>query len=175
MSVVDRTEEFVRLLTANSRGIYTYIRALVPRQADADDIFQETSAVLWRKFGDFQAGTAFRKWAMSVASFEVRQFRRENAAKMLPLDDVFYDVVDRSLQEHAGRLDIYQAAMEACLQQLAPKNRALLSRRFEQDVTVSSLAAESGRSTWSVYRLLSKLYQTLYQCVTRRMATEDET
>ena len=50
-------EEFVRLLMAHERQIFTYILTLLPHVADAEDVLQETSIVLWRKFPEYQAGT----------------------------------------------------------------------------------------------------------------------
>ena len=46
----DRTEEFVRLFATNQRRIYGFVASIVPRSADADDVFGEISASLWKKF-----------------------------------------------------------------------------------------------------------------------------
>ena len=53
----DRTEEFVRCLSKYQQRVYSFILTLVPHWADADEILQETSTVLWRKFADFEPGT----------------------------------------------------------------------------------------------------------------------
>ncbi|MBU4272305.1 MAG: hypothetical protein KKE86_07870 [Planctomycetes bacterium] len=52
------TKEFVALLTRYSRRIYSFIRALVPNQTDAEDLFQDVSATLWEKYGTFRKGRA---------------------------------------------------------------------------------------------------------------------
>ncbi|MSU51184.1 MAG: hypothetical protein EXS37_19200 [Opitutus sp.] len=46
-----RGEEFTRLLVGHQRRIQGLILALVTRGPDADDVMQETCAVMWRKFG----------------------------------------------------------------------------------------------------------------------------
>ncbi len=61
-SSLQRGERFMRLLLANQQRIYGLILALVPNWNDADDIMQETSAVMWAKFDDYEAGTDFAAW-----------------------------------------------------------------------------------------------------------------
>lgn len=39
-------EEFLRRFTKHARQIYGHIRALLPNQTDAEDVFQETSVIL---------------------------------------------------------------------------------------------------------------------------------
>ena len=46
----------------NQRRIYGLILALVPNGPDADDIPQETCAVLWQKFDEFDPGTNWADW-----------------------------------------------------------------------------------------------------------------
>jgi DNA-directed RNA polymerase specialized sigma24 family protein len=43
----------------NDKSIYVYILSLVSNTNDADDIMQETAAVLWRKFSEFNPDMAF--------------------------------------------------------------------------------------------------------------------
>lgn len=45
--------------------------------------------VLWRKFDQFQEGTDFAVWAMSVARFCALNWRRKQARLPLPRDDEF--------------------------------------------------------------------------------------
>ena len=71
----ETTEQFVSLILANQLRIHGFIRSLVPNHADVEDLFQQTSIVLWRKFKDYEAGTNFAAWAMRVAldKDEIRQ------------------------------------------------------------------------------------------------------
>ncbi len=73
-------EEFVRLLMANERRLLAYILTLLPHVADAQDVLQETSIVLWRKFGEYRPGSDFTAWAYRVAHNMVRNYRAKSAA-----------------------------------------------------------------------------------------------
>ncbi len=68
-------ELFVRYQTRNQRRIFSYIMTLVPNWNDAEEVLQETSLVLWRKFSEFQPGTSYISWANRVAFFEVQKYR----------------------------------------------------------------------------------------------------
>jgi hypothetical protein len=42
---------------------------MVPYAAEADDIFQETAATIWEKFSEYEQGTDFKNWALTIARF----------------------------------------------------------------------------------------------------------
>ena len=46
----DRNEVFVELLMLHQQRLYGFIYTLVPNPADAEDLLQQTSLVLWQKF-----------------------------------------------------------------------------------------------------------------------------
>ncbi len=75
-----RTAEFVRLYTAHSRRIYTYLLTLLPQRADAEDVFQEVGTLLWEKFCDFTPGTNFAAWACKIAQFQAIKFTQGSCA-----------------------------------------------------------------------------------------------
>ena len=62
-----QTEEFVRLFSEHQRKLFKFIFLLAPDHAEAEDVLQETSVILWRKFGEFQSGTDFFRWAAQIA------------------------------------------------------------------------------------------------------------
>ncbi len=64
-----RTLEFLRLFVQHQQEIYAYILTLVPHIHDADDLFQEGTAVMWKKFDQFESGTNFAAWGVKVMRF----------------------------------------------------------------------------------------------------------
>ena len=69
------TERFLHLLTANHHRIYAFIMTLVPNSNDADDIMQETTTVMLKKFGEFELGTDFVAWGIAVAHYVILSFK----------------------------------------------------------------------------------------------------
>src|SRR3954453_5533910 len=65
---------FLRLFLQNERRLYAYILTLLPRRADAEDVLQETSLVMWDKFDEQAPPTDFAAWGCRIAYFKVLDF-----------------------------------------------------------------------------------------------------
>ena len=72
---VDHDPSFVALFVENQRRIYGYILTVVPDCNEADDLFQQTSLVLWEKAGEFRPEGDFVRWACGVAFNVIRNYR----------------------------------------------------------------------------------------------------
>ena len=70
-------EEFARLFSRHARRIYAFIMTLVFSHHDAEEVFQNTSVVLWNKFGEFRPGSNFFAWASRIAYFEVLNLMKQ--------------------------------------------------------------------------------------------------
>src|SRR6476619_4090774 len=75
-SDLDR-EEFARQFSRNARRIYGFVMTLVFNYHDAEEVFQNTSVVLWNKFAEFQPGSDFFAWASRVAYYEVLSLMKQ--------------------------------------------------------------------------------------------------
>ena len=66
-----RKTEFADQLREAQSRLFGYIHSLVRDLDDADDLFQQTTLILWNKFGDFDPARSFLSWACGVARLEV--------------------------------------------------------------------------------------------------------
>jgi RNA polymerase sigma-70 factor, ECF subfamily len=165
----DKTARFVALFAANNRRIYAFVRAFVPNRADADEVFQETCAVLWAKFDQFQPGTNFWSWACAVTRFEALRFLRRNKRRAQLFSDAFYDVVESHAVQNVDALDAQQDALADCYAKLSPQQRELLDRMYLLGGTPKNVAAELGRSPNAVYKALKRIHELLFDCVQQRL------
>ena len=62
-------------LVDNHRRFLRFVASRVSDPADAEEILQQTNLVLWRKFGRFEQGTDFDRWACRIAYYEVLKAR----------------------------------------------------------------------------------------------------
>ena len=69
-----REDELLNLLGTHRRQLFTFILGIVHNMDDAEDVFQQTSIVLWQKFDQFAKGTDFVAWACSIARFKAINF-----------------------------------------------------------------------------------------------------
>jgi RNA polymerase sigma-70 factor, ECF subfamily len=167
-------EEFALQFSRNARRVYGFIMTLVYNYHDAEEVFQNTSVVLWNKFGDFQPGSDFFAWASRVAYYEVlslmKQRRRSRTFSDEALELLAHEAIvvsDRSSERHE--------ALEECLGHLDATDRALLQERYYFQRPPKKIAAMQSRSIHSVYRALNRIHNVLLNCVERALAREELT
>ena len=75
----DDEAEFGAELTGCQSALALYVRGLMPGDRGADEVVQQANAKIWQKRAEFQPGTNFRAWALTVARFEVLNYRKRQA------------------------------------------------------------------------------------------------
>jgi RNA polymerase sigma-70 factor (ECF subfamily) len=171
----EKSKLFLRLFLQNQRRLYAYILTLLPNRADADDVLQETSLVLWDKFDAVSPPTEFLAWGRRVAYHKVLDFYKKSHRLQTRLSRVFLERIGRAAGEQAEtlRLDDRREALAACIEKLSPRDRDLLTRRFADGATTQSTSEQLGRSVDAIYKALSKLREMLYRCVEKTIAAEN--
>lgn len=168
-----RTDEFVRQLAASEWQVYTFIMTLLPRWADADEVRQRTTIVLWRKYDQFIPGTDFVAWACEVARFEIKGFLRDQLRDRLYFDDELIDTLSETRLELAPRLSGHQEALTRCLEKLVPSDREIIDRcYFDKDLTAKDVAIELGRPVNTVYKALIRIRRALLECIERTLSAQ---
>lgn len=163
---------FLRTFTAQEPALRAYVRRLVPTRADADDVLQDVSVVLWEKFAEFREGGDFRAWAFGVARYEVLGWLRDRGRDRLVLDE---EVVAKLAEESAQQepeLEQQRAALERCLEKVAPGQRGLLMEAYQAGARIQNVAAESGRTVAGFYQWLHRMRRLLLDCVQREFGKE---
>lgn len=162
--------QFMRLFVANQRSIYAYILALVHNYVDADDILQETSVVMWRKFGEFQPGTDFIAWGITIARYQVMKFSKlRSRSKVQFNDDLVHAIADCTEVQLAG-LDDRLKALRRCRRKLNEQSRFLVEMKYDQGVSFARIAERTGRSIQSIYKRMSRIQSTLLRCIERTLS-----
>jgi RNA polymerase sigma-70 factor len=162
-------EEFARLFSRNARRIYAFIMTLVFSHHDAEEVFQNTSVVLWNKFGDFQPGTNFFAWASRVAYYEVLNFMKQRRRSHTLSDDALELLAEEAVAL-SDETSAQHEALEDCLSRLNATDRDLLHVRYYCQRPPKQIAAMQSRSVDSVYRALSRIHNLLLDCVQRHLA-----
>lgn len=173
MTEVDQHERFLRLFANHEERIRRYIMVLVPNRADAEDIFQETTVALWKKFGEYQADRPFLNWACRFAHFQILSHRKNEAvrAKHLRFSDQALEALSREKQPGDDQLATYRQALAACVEALPPVERELIELRYATRATVAEAAEQAGRAATTIYKSLARIRIRLANCVQRRLAT----
>jgi RNA polymerase sigma-70 factor (ECF subfamily) len=172
-----KSKLFLRLFLQNGRRLYAYILTLLPHRADADDVLQEVSVVLWEKFDGRNPPADFAAWGCRIAYFKVLDFYKKSRRSRVRFSQTMLERVAETAVEHAAGLQLEERreALARCIEKLSPRDRDLLGRRFAEGATTQSTAAEVGRSVEAVYKALAKIRHALFDCVTRALSMESPT
>ena len=164
-----RVDEFVRLLGQNQRRLFLYVLTLVPNHTDAEEVIQNANLVLWREFGKFESGTNFAAWACRIALNQVLAWRKKRQRDRLQFSDAFLEAVAAEVGD-AEAIDDRATALAHCVEKLPDAQRDLLRLRYTEGGSIESVAGRVNRTVEATYRALSRIRQTLYDCVTRELA-----
>jgi RNA polymerase sigma-70 factor (ECF subfamily) len=163
----ERMDAFVRLLGQNQRRLYLYVVSLAPNQDDAEEILQETNLVLWREFDRFELGTNFGAWACRVAFNQVLAWRKRKQRDRLRFSEEFLHAVAREAEDRADELEERSRLLAGCMDKLPASQRDLLRLRYGEGLPIDSIARREERTIDAVYRALSRIRQTLHDCVNK--------
>ncbi len=164
--------EFAEYLRQNQTRLYGYIHSLVRDVNDADDLLQQTTLILWKKFDEFDRGRSFFSWSCGIARFEVANFLRGRGRQRLLFGDEVSLLLIEAQEEMTEELEGRREALARCVEKLRPDDRELLTECYAEAEGVHAAADRRGRSTHSVYNSLRRIRQTLFECINRTLARE---
>ncbi|MBI9019396.1 MAG: sigma-70 family RNA polymerase sigma factor [Phycisphaerae bacterium] len=164
-----QTEIFIRSMAVSYNRIYAFILTMVGNYSDADDLMQEVSAVMWRKFDQFDPETSFYAWGMTIANFEILRFRKKHSRAKVQFNDALYEKALESIFVGDDRADVRVEALQDCRRKLSEKDQKLLKLRYEKDKRPEQIAKATDRSRRSIFRDLSRVHNLLHQCVNRKL------
>lgn len=169
-----KSKLFLRLFLQNERRLYAYVFTLLPNRADADDMLQETSLVMWDKFDPQNPPTDFTAWGCRIAYFKILDFHKRCHRSRVRFSQAMLERVAETaaVQADVLQLDDRRAALAGCLEKLTPRDRELLVCRFADGATTQSTSEQTGRSVEAVYKALAKVRQALFECVQKALARE---
>jgi RNA polymerase sigma-70 factor (ECF subfamily) len=168
-----RAAEFAERLRREQSRLYNYIHSLVRDLNDADDLFQQTTLVLWKKFGEFDSQRSFFAWACGVARLEVANFLRGRGRQRLYFsDDLNLLLIEAQAEVRSDEAEDRRAALARCVEKLRQRDRELLQECYGEGEGVQAAANRHGRSPQSVYNSLRRIRRALFECIARTLAAE---
>jgi len=173
---VDRADQnFVTLFLRHQRRIFGFILTVLPDPDAADEVFQETSLILWSKAERFDPTGDFVRWAVGIAVNVIRNRRAKRRGDRLLFDDDLIDRIAEARCERGDEFDDRRRALNGCLGKLEPDDRAFVTRCSSARGEIGRIADETGRTGNSLHQRLHRLRRALLECVRRTMAREGTT
>lgn len=166
------TENLILLLTQHQAQLFRYIFSLVPCEADARDILQETSVALYRKWDQYDATRPFLAWAYRFAYLQVQKHREKSARSPLLFSEDVMDLLANERAHIEPLLDERLRLLDACLSKLTPQDKELVTCRYAQRHSAEQMMQRFDMSRRTLFRNLELLRQRLHECVTRQLQSE---
>lgn len=167
----DRMLQFSELLQESRSRVFGLIYALVLNLADTEDLFQQTSALLWEKFDQYEPGTDFTSWALRVARFKAANFLRSRYREQKRFTNA---AVENLYQVSLGMVDVGQQerldALSGCLGKLRTSDRKLVEKCYGRGQQIREIAESEGKTANALYAALYRIRQSLLDCMNRKLA-----
>lgn len=168
----DNLEPFVRELTRHQQRLQGFIRCLVFRSSDVDDVWQELNVELWRRGAEFQPGSDFWRWASAVARYCVLNYSRTRGKDRLVFDEALLATMASELEQLTDALEERRRALEQCLETLSSPQRMMLELRYGRESSLERIADQLQRPVGSVRQTLYRIRKGLIECIDRRITRE---
>lgn len=166
------TESLILLLTQHQEQLFRYIFSLVPCEADARDILQETSVALFRKFDQYDAARPFMPWAYRFAYLQVQKHREKSARTPLLFSEDVMDLIANEREHVEPQLDERLRLLDGCLGKLKAQDKELVTCRYALRQGAEEMMQRFNLSRRTLFRNLELLRQRLHDCVSRQLQSE---
>ena len=162
-------EEFVSMLTEAQQRLYGFILKRLVDHDQSNEVLQLTNIVLCRKANDFEKGTNFMGWALTVANFQILSFRKEISRDRLIFSDKTFDQI---VEEDGKRFDDTSSRLfhlKECLKKIDKENIKLLKMKYEQCLPFKEIASASNSTSNAIRIQVHRIRKRLMNCVEKRM------
>lgn len=168
--LAEKTVRVQQLFVKHQLSIRAFILSLEPNFTDAEDLLQEVFLVITRKAGQFQEGTNFFAWACTIARFKLLESMRRRSRSQDLSEEVVEALCAVDPEEHFD--DARLAALQHCLDQLAPKARQMMYLRYYGEHSPTEIARLVSWTPNAVRVALSRARTVLQDCLEHRLGKE---
>ncbi len=163
---------FEILVRENADSLTAFLRSSVDDQAAADDLFQETMLIAWRKIGEFDRTRPFGAWLRGIARRLVFAYYRSSAREISFSSERVLDYIDRQMaqidRQPGDTFDEKIAAMKVCIEGLEPMYQEPLELHYRQGKTTEWIAQHMATTKDAVQKRLQRARLQIAVCLKRK-------
>jgi RNA polymerase sigma-70 factor (ECF subfamily) len=185
-----RHEQFAGAFVRCQDRVYGYVVTMLPNRHDAEDVFQQTSLILWRKWEEFdpasrQSSSAapdqpgafsdeeFIAWACGIARYEVRNFLRRHGRERVTLSEQMLNELADVRLEVQPALQRRRGLLAECVEKLDFLAREMLQRCYAGREPIKTIARQFHTTPNAIHLRLRRIRRELLECVERGSSRED--
>lgn len=137
---VDPNRGFRMLMTAYSKPIYAYVRRLVVRHDDAEDVCQEIFIRVFRNWKKFKRESALSTWIYKIATREAVRFLHKQAEKGRLEASSAEEVQRLEAPEYVDYDDVLAVKFQRAIQTLTGKQRLVFNLRYYDELEYAEIS-----------------------------------
>ena len=172
---IKAADAFVTLLMEHRHRLFAFILKQLINRADAEDVFQKTSVILWKKMDQFDADNSFFHWACGIAYNEIRNFLKVQRRSRLHFDDELTALLAKEARNEEVASESRLHAMRECLNRLSDRQQNILRQCYSGSESITQVAEQLGRERTALYKQLARLRDKLVACIRLHLANEGGT
>lgn len=158
-------EQITGLILQHRKVLFAYILAIVRDYHLAEDVFQEVSLVLVRKYQDFKTDGDFWRVAREIARRQALVGMRKNQRIGVLLSEESLDLIDSGFDEVVAEGGDREEALSKCLKLLPFGWRDIVRMRFWDNLGVQEIAASLNKTENTISVTLNRIRGKLADCV----------
>jgi RNA polymerase sigma-70 factor (ECF subfamily) len=161
---------FAELVRRHQSAVRACLAVRLDQPHEAEDLAQEAFVTAYRKIGEFDIDRPFGPWVRSIAFNLLRNYWRKFRVVGVGGNEELEAMVEQTISARAdGREGRELSALRDCLESLDGTARALMERRYTDEISVREIAKEQGRGYSAVTMHLHRVRELLANCVRTKL------
>jgi RNA polymerase sigma-70 factor (ECF subfamily) len=121
--------------------------------------------VMWRKFGEFEAGTNFGAWGIKIARFNLYKYHRSEQSNIVHFDSDAMEVISQQMADvKETQNNQCVEALLHCFEKLETKSKQIILLKYENNYKIPDISKKIGKSIRDTYRILARIQHALQKC-----------
>lgn len=166
-------ETVIRTLVSDRAKLLAYVWSIVRDNHAAEDLYQDVIVVAMGQVETLSDPLHVLKWSRAtLRNKALEHLRKKRTAAAFMSADVL-DALEGHWSQHDARgAGDMTEALRHCLALLTGNARNLVDMRYGKGMRGTDIAASTGKTPHSIYVALSRVYKTLGDCISTRVAKE---
>lgn len=161
----EEAERLAAWWTGAQTAVAAFIRTLVRRRDESDELLQRTAMIVVRKYQEYDPDRSFVAWAIGIAKLEVLAYWRERGSDRHVFNGFLVERVADSHQRMAEEgLPIYEL-LTRCIGELDGRAYEAIRLRYAEQMKTPQIAEAMGLSHGAARMLLTRARTSLRGCV----------
>ena len=163
---------FEILVRENESMLMTYLRAAVRNQAVAEDLFQETMLVAWRRLNQYNRSCSFGPWVRGIAANLIMAHFRKAKSDITITSDKMLEYLSQQIEHiHERPGDTWEHkinALKLCIEALPDLYQEMIQLRYFKHQPTSKISEITKVSLEAVRKRLQRARAQLLGCLRRK-------